>query len=500
MRSPGKLVALEQASLPIAVDAPLPGSAGVAARLLELEAQYGKKHSLARLLRSPHARRECAGLAATGSVEAWRASPLGRPGLESLWHEVGEINRALLQLKPSALRALCAQQISGQRGAGFVADLLIGPAGARARAMRETPFLDDRTACASDPTRERAQALALALPGFVADLSADLRCFRRALRELHVLARAPLAVHTFGFGEISRPVGLVRRASPFASTLAPAALVYKPLAPFARSDLADAYVRIYEEYNRRLRDEAGIAVPAFGHRRLRDRRGRPVVFTTQAALDARAIGKAVLLQRETEQCLVLCRMVLAEYRKLVRYNNAQRRAGFRLGIDGQITNWALRRYRGDGVPLRGDEGLFYIDTNTPMMRMAGVDCLPLSFYLQGVPRVLRLLARPMAKKVLDRYFDPRTLVLDFLANTSIHGRGDLVDAFLREGNAFLAEGLIIPAPRPISREDVERYIANDVATWRLSRSMRALEEMLQRRRGPLQTVRHIYRIYTQPIF
>jgi len=228
--------------------------------------------------------------------------------------------------------------------------------------------------------------------------------------------------------------------------------------------------------------------------------GRITVVTTQAALEPASIGKAILLRRDAEQCLVLFRMVLAEYRKVIRYNGAHRSQDFAIGIDGQITNWAVRAYRGHDVSLRGDEGLFYIDTNTPMMRTQGRDCLPIDFYLQALPRTVRPLLRPLARRVLDRYFDPRTILLDFLANTSIHGRPDLLHRFLAEGNRFLNEGLIVPAPRPIAAGEVERYIANDVMTWRLTRSLRKVEELLQRRQAPMTTFRQIHYIWTHPIF
>jgi len=473
----------------------------IAVQLSNLERRYGRKKSLARILSGATARRQLDALADMHSVpsDEWQASPLGRPSLEGLWGEVSELTQDLLRIEPSWLRAACEAWTCGGDASNFVCELLVGPAGARACAARQAEFLAQRAACLRDPAPQRLRALVHATAAFAADLSADAAAFRRFMRELRAHARGPLELRAYGFGEISRPVGLVRRSSPLADTLAPAALVHKRLAPFANATLAARYVATYDEYNRRLRDDVGIVVPAFGHRTLAGRSGRIVVVTTQAALDTRSIGKAVMLRSDVQQCLILLGLVLAEYRQLVRYNAVHRSAGFAIGIDGQITNWAVCEYH-DGVPLRGDEGLLYIDTNTPMMRTGGVDCLPMEFYLQALPRVARRLLRPLAKQVLDRYFNPRTIVLDFLANTSIHGRPELLDTFLPEGNAFLAEGLIEPAPRPITPHEVERYIAKDVATWRLTRSLRAVENMLQRQHGVIETIRRIHRIWTRPIF
>lgn len=484
-------------------DAPAALDVDLALCLDRLARRYPCKTRLAHILAGALARRQLEALGAADAaalLELWSASPLARPGLQRLWDEVADLTETFLQIESARLHDACERWTGSGAAATFVTALLAGTGGSRARAARQAAFLADRRACLDHPTPERVRLLATAVPAFVEELLADARTFRCASRELHAHARAPLALHTYGFGEISRPVGLVRHPSPLAAALAPTPLVYKRLAPFTSTQLAEQYIRIYHDYNRRLATDVGIAVPAFGHRLLRDARGRPIVIGTQAALDPRSIGKAILLQRDAPQCLVLFRMVLGEYRKLASYNQAQRAAGFAIGIDGQITNWAVRDYRGDDAALCGDEGLLYIDTNTPMMRTHGVDCLPLDFYLQALPRRLRPLLRPMARGVLNHYFDARTILLDFLANTSIHGRPDLVDAFLIEGNAFLADGLISPAPCPLTGAEVRRYISSDVMTWRLTRSLRAVEDLLDGRRGARHTVRTIRRIWTQPIF
>ncbi|MFQ5666629.1 MAG: DUF6206 family protein [Candidatus Binatia bacterium] len=486
---------------------PCPGDsqgwdADLAVCLIRLEARYGHKTRLARILNSATVRQRLHVLASGTDVSGagLRGSVLGGSRLQGLWRAVSELTDMLGEVSAARLRTACEQWTGGSRGGRFVSELFGGREGVLAIVARESVFLAQRRACVCDPTPARVRALARATPGFGADLLADVRSFRAAMRQLHLLVRVPLVVRPFGFGEISRPVGLVRRASPLGAGLAPAPQVYKRLAPFPRAALAEQYVRTYMEYNRRLRDDVGIAVPDFGWRTLGDGRGRVVVITTQAALDPDSIGKAILLRRDAEQCRILFRMILAEYRKVIRYNGAHRSSGFQIGVDGQIPNWAVGDYRGDDAPLRGDESLLYVDTNTPMMRRSGKDCLPMEFYLQALPRVLRPLVRPLARRVLNRYFNPRTILLDFLANTSIHGRGQLIQEFLPEANAFLREGLIMPVPEPITQDDVKRYIASDVATWRLTRSMRQLEEMLQGRRGPLTTLRRIHGIWTRPIF
>jgi hypothetical protein len=446
----------------------------VASVLLDLEKRYASKKRLARALRhhgssGPPARE--------------------RPDLHPLRDEVAQLNLELQRIDRNALRALCRRLVPGGREAPYLHDLFFATGGILELAQRESDFFASPHALTSEGD---------ALDRLAADLAEDVVRFRRAMRELKLSARAPLEVRSLGFGEMSHPVTLTRRENPLARPLPPPPLVFKRMAPFANAAMAAEYVRKYEEYNRRLRDEVCLAIPDFSSRTTTDRQGRTVVYCLQARLDPDALAKSLLRKRDAAQCRILFHMVLNDYRKLIRYN--RRDASFQIGADGQIPNWVVRNYRGDNAPLRGDEGLWFIDTNTPMMRTRGRECLPLSFYLRGLPWLILPFIRPLATSVLDRYFNPRTILLDFLANVSIHGRPDLTAGFLPDANGFLAEGLIEPPPVVITTADVERYIRKDIATWRLLRSSYQVEAMLEGRQGPASTFRNIREIYRRPLF
>lgn len=472
----------------------------LASDLVIIEAHYGRKRQLARVLTTARARRQLSALAgaAARTHGAWDSSPLGRSDLDPLWADVAALNDAIRQLDRDDLRRLCRRTTGCGEEASFLMQLWFGPDGLFELVERENSFLRARRALGKAFDDGCAGALANQTARFAADLLRDGRAFRRALRELRAVARMPIVVRRLGFGEISRPVALERGGGALAHSGVERPVVYKRLPPFASRAEAELYVAVYERYNTDLRDRAGLSIPSFGAQMRPDGKGRTIVYCLQARLDPEALGKEILRRRSADQCLILFRMVLSEYRKVIRFNrNAD---GVRLGIDGQIPNWVVRGYAGDGAPLRGDEGLWFIDTNTPLMRAGGVDCLPMKFYLRGMPPLLRPFVRPMARKVLDRYFDPRTILLDFLANVSIHGRSDLVDLLLPEANAFLAEGLIEPAPPPYTRAEIERYIEKDIATWRLLRSIRELEAVLERRQSPVAMVRKIREIYRRPLF
>jgi len=359
--------------------------------------------------------------------------------------------------------------------------------------------LEARAACQRTFSPAEAAALALWVPDFAATLLAERKALRELMKTLRAAAPSRLALREYGFGEISRTVGLESSpVSPFGRAPSRPAIVYKKLAPFPDAASADRYISAYLEYNRKLRHEVGIPVPDFGYRVLRTSDRGVAVYATQGLVDPRSIAKELLRQASPDQGIALLHMVLAEYRKWIRYNREQAGAGFEIGLDAQIPNWAVRRYE-PGRELRGDEGLIYVDTNTPMMRRHGKDCLPIEFYLQALPRLLRPLLKPLARGVLDRYFRPRMVLLDLLGSVGIHGRPDLVAPLLPLANAFLRDEVGSDCP-PIRLEEVQRYVGRDVAIWRLMRSLRKIEDCVHGKNAPLTTAREIYRIFREPIF
>jgi hypothetical protein len=263
--------------------------------------------------------------------------------------------------------------------------------------------------------------------------------------------------------------------------------------------MAREYLAAYREYCRRL-IEAGVALPDSGEATRRDGLGRRVVYVTQARLDPAALAPAVLRRGDAESGVMLFRKVLTELGRVLRYNAHWRPRGFELGFDAHIANWAVTGLR--GTSLAGDERLVFLDTNSPMMRVAGRDWLSLEVHehLLGVPRMARRLSRTIGRRLLRRYFDPRSMVLENLANVAIHGRPDLVARLLPIGNAFLAGTEITPTPASITPAEVDRFVARDLTMFRTLRSVKLVTYAFRRRVGPRDAVRRIHHVWTHPLY
>jgi hypothetical protein len=336
----------------------------------------------------------------------------------------------------------------------------------------------------------------------------DARTYRRFYRELTVRLRPRLRRTVLGWGEISTVVEI--RGSPITvwrhpDTGVPMRVVYKKMPPFLDGASAKDFVERYLEYNATLHHELGIAVPSFDARVV-ERDEQVFIFVIQERVDPASVGHEILRDISPPATERLYTLILREYEKLFRFNQARAIDGYQIGLDGQIPNWAVMGYGGDPDALTGEEALLYLDTNVPMIRIHGQDVVSADMYFQALPGAAKWLIKRLNldQEVMDRYFDVRTIMLDFLGNLIVRHRADLVPRLIELSNEALAgpfsEGHFVP----FTLKEVESYYKSDVATWRLWRSLKLLgalsDGLSEGNWRVLRRMGEFHGIWTQPIF
>jgi hypothetical protein len=135
-----------------------------------------------------------------------------------------------------------------------------------------------------------------------------------------------------------------------------------------------------------------------------------------------------------------------------------------LGLDGQLSNWAV---------IDGD--VFYFDVTTPMMRdRRGRELLDTDLFLASLPWALRgLVRRFMLRSILDKYYSPRGVLIDFLGNLIKEDRADRLRIGLEVVNSAVA-----PA---VEEGEVRRYYRDDARMWALLQRLRRMDRAWQRR-------------------
>jgi hypothetical protein len=218
------------------------------------------------------------------------------------------------------------------------------------------------------------------------------------------------------------------------------------------------------------------------------------------------VGHIILQDIALEGAERLYALILREYERLFRYNRVHAAAGYQIGLDGQIPNWAVADYGGDPNTLTGREQLLYLDTNVPMIRIDGQDVVSTDMYFQSLPGAARALIKRLNldQEVMDRYFQMRVIILDFLGNTILHHRPDLVPLFVRMSNEALSGPFATAGFEPFTVKEVQKYCRADKAIWRLWRSLKLLGTLSDGVSSGdwkvLKRMPEFFFIWTQPIF
>jgi hypothetical protein len=228
----------------------------------------------------------------------------------------------------------------------------------------------------------------------------------------------------------------------------------KPLPPFRDASAVDRYRRTFHAYLEGLAQRGIPPLPSELHVVERPG-GQPVVWCVQPRLSGDALLPNVLRRRPEAEGGALFEELLD------RLHGAVDGA---FGVDGQLSNWALM-----------DGELRYLDVTTPMMRDAdGTEVLDTSLFLASLPALLRPAVRRFAlRSILDKYYDPRGVVLDVLGNLLKERLDLLLPPFLEQANRRTAA--------PITVTEVRRYYAADARLWSLMQRLRRMDRHWQTR-------------------
>jgi hypothetical protein len=253
------------------------------------------------------------------------------------------------------------------------------------------------------------------------------------------------AIDVLGYGEISCVLVWRRGDSGLAAKRLP---LFDTDARFAR------YREAFGEYLKAL-DDAGLRVVPSRLATTPAANGQIAAWCLQPLLDPEALAPVWLRTADRDAVRRLLGRITDHVVSAV---------GPTLGLDGQLSNWAVV-----------DGEVQYFDVTTPMMRDAnGREALDTDLFLASLPFALRgLVRRFLLNTILDKYYDQRGVLVDFLGN------------LIKEGaNEHLVLGLEVvnSAVQPaISEAEVRRYYREDALMWELLQRFRRIDRTWQRR-------------------
>ena len=259
-------------------------------------------------------------------------------------------------------------------------------------------------------------------------------------------------------------------------------VVYKRMPMFHDNSELDPFLSLYDTYLEQL-TAAGIYVVPAAITSITPASGNIVVYIIQEKLDGRTLANQAIHSLPAADVARIFEAILNAIGRIFDYNDA-RQDGVELGIDAQMSNWAIANFDPDTGHLADTVELSYLDTSSPMMRVRGEHQLDAELFLRSAPSFLRPVLRLLyLDDVLNRYYDRRQIVIDVLANLYKEKREDVIPDLIKRANLFLQPVSGSDEFKPVTEDEVAGYYREDARIWSIYLSARRLDRWLHRLLG-----------------
>ncbi len=304
--------------------------------------------------------------------------------------------------------------------------------------------------------------------------------------------KGEIPIKVIGFGEISLVFEIVN--DPLG------AIAYKRLPIFDSVVQVEHHIEIYKQYTELFRG-LGVNMPAYGaawvYRQpsknqadsLKQQKNSaktdlsssltPItLYCAQQKLPAESIGNAVIHKVSEEDVKRLVRAVLRETKKVWDHNLAHPENA--VGMDTQISNWALIDYVPANPQVVENQQLYYLDTTTPLFRVNNVEQIEAKLFLKSAPGFLRwTLEGSVLTGVVNRYYDWRLTTIDIIANFYKEQRPELIPGLIEVANDFFAKEASAHKIPPITKEELDKYYKSDKRIWNVFQTFRRLDRWIK---------------------
>lgn len=271
-------------------------------------------------------------------------------------------------------------------------------------------------------------------------------------------------VQILGYGEISAVFRIESMPD----------IAFKRLPPFPSPQQRTAYQNVIETYINTLKQQLDVDVVASQCVAIDNRDGEYILYVAQPILPAGTVGNQFLRGASAAEYEAFWRELLRHLFRIWRKNAADC-PGELIGIDAQVSNWAVKA---DGHKIT----LQYFDITTPFLRHFGKEMLNPEIFLKAVPSFLVWLVRwAFLQDVLDRYYDLRSVLIDCLANLYKEKLAERLPIALRIVNDVLQTEARDLGIKPISEQELRKYYKEDAFIWTIFLAFRRLDRFLKTR-------------------
>ncbi|MFX1497129.1 MAG: DUF6206 family protein [Promethearchaeota archaeon] len=281
--------------------------------------------------------------------------------------------------------------------------------------------------------------------------------------------RGRVPIKILGFGEISLVFEILDD---------PMHLAYKRIPIFDNKEQVKRHIWAYRNYNRLLKDEVGLNIPDYDVAWFKDHKGNIQFYCIQEKIDSNSIGNRVIHHIDKEDIETFVLLAMKELKKVWKFSRKNK--SIDLGLDGQISNFAIINYDVNHPRVNKDTKLYYLDTSTPMFRINGKEAMQAELFLKSAPSFLRWLLKALfLEETVGRYYDLRKVSIDLIANFFKEQKSELIPELIKLINNFFKEEANTFNIEPITLEEVQKYYKSDKNIWVIFQSVRRFDRFLK---------------------
>ncbi|MFW9771622.1 MAG: DUF6206 family protein [Candidatus Heimdallarchaeota archaeon] len=295
-----------------------------------------------------------------------------------------------------------------------------------------------------------------------------LRNLEKSIDTVHP-EKGKIPIKILGFGEISLVFEILDD---------PRHLAYKRIPIFDNEQQVKRHIWAYNKYNQLLKDRVGLNIPDYDVAWFKDHKDTIQFYCVQEKIDSNSVGNRVIHLLNNEDIKTLVLLVMKELKKVWEFSRNHRI--FDLGLDGQISNFAIINYDINHPRVNKDTILYYLDTSTPMFRINGKEAMQAELFLKSAPSFLRWLLKALfLEETVGRYYDLRKVSIDLIANFFKEQKAELIPDLIKLINNFFKEEANLFDIEPITLEEVQKYYKSDKDMWVIFQSVRRFDRFLK---------------------
>jgi hypothetical protein len=279
--------------------------------------------------------------------------------------------------------------------------------------------------------------------------------------------RIPIKI--LGFGEISLVFEILKD---------PEHLAYKRIPIFDNENQVKRHIWAYNAYCKILNQEVGLSLPAYDAAWFKDDNGTIQFYCVQEKIEPKSVGNKVIHEISDDEIFILVTLILREMKKVWTYSRNNPKID--LGLDGQISNFAIINFDVQNPKVDFNTKLYYFDTSTPMVRINGTEAMEAVLFLKSAPSFLRWLLKALfLEETVGRYYEWRKVAIDLIANFYKEQKPGLIPNLIKLVNNFFAEEASEFNIAPLTIDEVKKYYKSDKNIWVIFQSVRRFDRYLK---------------------